>query len=613
MSRRSIIMPFLLLSIACWYQLSTALPLAAQTLAPTPKRELRAVWIATVDNIDFPLNRNDPPDKQRRDFIAILDAHRANGFNAIIMQVRPSADALYAKSREPWSEWLTGAQGRAPVPMWDPLEFMIEETHKRGMEFHAWCNPFRSVHVSSRTISPNHISVTRPEWHLAFANPRFMLNPGLAEVREYVASVMMDIVRNYDIDGLHFDDYFYPYAGMRGEDSATFARFPRGFTNVGDWRRDNVNLTIKMVFDSIRAVKPFVKFGVSPFGIWRNGVPQGIVGLDAFNVIFCDPLAWLQAGTVDYLMPQLYWGFGGGQDYARLLPWWLNETQRGAAGMIAGSGARHLYAGLGAYRLASPTNWQAQILLDQVALNRIQGAHGSVFFSSVQLTRDLNGIGTALRTGQFAAPALPPVMAWKDTVPPLAPTNVQRRTLLSGAATLAWTAPVRARDGDTARFYAVYRFASDAMPDFNNTRALRTVAAVRSYTDPDAESGSQRWRYFVTAFDRLWNESAPVEAVLTTSVARTAAHSSLEDRIVSCLPNPASDLVVVRFVLAAPERVRLVVYDMLGREVLGLADEVLTAGTHEYTMQTASLPQGVYVCRLNTSRSADTRRILVQR
>jgi uncharacterized lipoprotein YddW (UPF0748 family) len=598
-----------LVLLGCLY-LSSTPPLFPQSATSAPKRELRAVWIAAVDNIDFPLNRNDPPDKQRRDFIAMLDAHRANGFNAIIMQVRPSADALYAKSREPWSEWLTGAQGRAPEPMWDPLEFMIEETHKRGMEFHAWCNPFRSVHLSSRTISPNHISVTRPEWHLAFANPRFMLNPGLAEVREYVASVMMDIVRNYDIDGLHFDDYFYPYAGMRGEDSATFTRFPRGFTNVGDWRRDNVNLTIKMVFDSIRAVKPFVKFGVSPFGIWRNGVPQGIVGLDAFNVIFCDPLAWLQAGTVDYLMPQLYWGFGGGQDYARLLPWWLNEAQRGSVGA---SGARHLYAGLGAYRLASPTNWQAQVLLDQVALNRTQGAHGSVFFSSVQLTRDLNGIGTALRTGQFAAPALPPVMAWKDSVPPLAPTNVQRQTLLSGATTLSWMPPARARDGDTARFYAVYRFASGTVPDFNNTRALRTVTPARSYTDPDMDGGSQRWRYFVTALDRLWNESAPVEAVLITSVALSTPHSLLEDRIVSCLPNPASELVAVRFVLAAPEPVRLAVYDVLGREVTTLVDEILGAGTYEYTMQTASLPPGVYLCRMNTTRRTDTQRILVQR
>ena len=237
-----------------------------------PKREFRSVWIASVTNIDWPSNKNLTPSAQRTEYINILNKHKLNGLNAVVTQIRPSCDAFYQSAIETWSEWLTGTQGVAPNPFYDPLIFTIDETHKRGMEFHAWFNPYRAVlNKNTSSISPTHVSVVHPDWVREYGNLK-LLDPGLPQVRNYVASVIMDVVRRYDIDGVHFDDYFYPYpqTGVTFQDSATFANYPNGFTNKDDWRRNNINLLIQMLSDSIKAVKPHVKFGIGPFGIWRN-------------------------------------------------------------------------------------------------------------------------------------------------------------------------------------------------------------------------------------------------------------------------------------------------------------------------------------------------------
>jgi len=237
-----------------------------------PKREFRSVWIATVTNIDWPSSKTLSPSAQRTEYINILNKHKLNGLNAVVTQIRPSCDAFYQSPFEPWSEWLSGTQGVAPNPFYDPLIFMIDETHKRGMEFHAWFNPYRAVvNKNSSSVSSSHVSVVHPDWIREFGNLK-LLDPGLPQVREYVAKVIMDVVRRYDIDGVHFDDYFYPYpqTGVVFQDSATFSNYPNGFTNKEDWRRNNVNLLIKALSDSIKAVKPHVKFGISPFAIWKN-------------------------------------------------------------------------------------------------------------------------------------------------------------------------------------------------------------------------------------------------------------------------------------------------------------------------------------------------------
>src|SRR3546814_405031 len=245
--------------------------LAATAQELPPKREFRAVWVATVANIDWPSEAGLSSDTQKREFRQLLEKHHQTGMNAVIVQVRPAADAFYAKGREPWSEWLTGTQGKAPSPFYDPLQFMVQEAHSRGMEFHAWFNPYRAVFRSNGRVDPDHITKRKPEWFFNYDGKK-LFNPGISEARHYIVQVIMDVVRNYDVDGIHFDDYFYPYPA-RGEhipDAALYRRYaPKGMS-LEDWRRRNVNMLISELQDSIHAEKPYVKFGISPFGIWKN-------------------------------------------------------------------------------------------------------------------------------------------------------------------------------------------------------------------------------------------------------------------------------------------------------------------------------------------------------
>jgi uncharacterized lipoprotein YddW (UPF0748 family) len=488
------------------------------------KREFRAVWIATVYGINWPPKAGADASTaaaQRQGFIELLEACRTARLNAVIVQVRPSADALYAASREPWSQWLTGTQGRSPSGYWDPLAFMIQETHKRGMEFHAWFNPYRSVTSDKTPLAPAHIARTRPDWHLTFGNPAKLLNPGLPQVRDYVTSVVMDVVRNYDVDGVHFDDYFYPYGGIGGQDAITFSRHPRGFLNIADWRRDNVNQLVRQVSDSIQAVKPFVKFGVSPFGVWKTGVPAGIMAADtvpldlygAYSAIYCDAVAWLQAQTVDYVMPQLYWAFGSKKDYAKLMPWWLTQTR-----------GRHLYTGNAAYKMTEQ-GWAASEILSQIRLNRSEGAHGCSLYNVANIANNTKGLRDSLRRNLFRYHAFPPTMPWKGLAAPLAPQNLILRLAQNGReqnpdVILRWLRPntteaageLRSESKNTeikaseARFYAVYRFAGSERPNTNDPRALLVITPDTEFTDTEARA-DERYTYVVTTLDRLWNES----------------------------------------------------------------------------------------------------------
>ena len=323
-----------------------AAPHAVSSLAA--KREFRGAWIATVTNLDWPTggaqgSGGNFTQLQKDELIFILDNLAAAGFNAVIFQVRTECDALYNSPYEPWSFWLTGSsaliQGAPPNPLYDPLEFAVAEAHKRGMELHAWFNPYRAVRPSTYTRAASHVSNTHPEWLLVFnyldvngiARTAKILDPGLPLVRDHVAMVVSDIVRRYDIDGIHADDYFYPYpegtlTGVTNQDDLTFANYnPDGLARA-DWRRENVNKLLAQIRDSVQAIKPYVKFGMSPFGIWRPNNPSGISGLDAYNTIYCDAITWLQRKYVDYIAPQLYWAFGGGQDYGKLQPWWADSA-----------------------------------------------------------------------------------------------------------------------------------------------------------------------------------------------------------------------------------------------------------------------------------------------
>ncbi len=486
-----------------------------------PKRELRGVWIATVENIDWPSSRSLTPEQQRREYRRMLDDHQKSGVNAVFVQVRPASDAFYQSSLEPWSKWLTGTQGKAPAPLWDPLPFLIDEAHQRGMEFHAWFNPYRAtMDTVTRRLAPNHPYRHHPEWFIRYAG-KLLYNPGLPEVRTYINEVILDVVRRYDIDGVHFDDYFYPYpeAGQVIHDEQAYARFNPDNLPVADWRRQNVNILIRDLHDSIHRAKRWVKFGISPFGVWRNQTsdPNGSAtkAFQGYDGLYADALEWTRQGWVDYVLPQLYWstGFKVAQ-YPVLVEWWARNAN-----------GRHVYIGHGAYRMLestrSDTVWRnPRELPRQVRFNRTFPAevNGSVFFSSKSLMANALHTTDSLREHEFRYPALPPAMPWLDAVPPLPAQQLSVSTQLN-VNTLSWQPGPAAPDGDEAVYYGLYRFTPDQTPSPDDPRNLLAIVRPQAgrklqFQDTTARFG-HAYAYYLTAFDRLHNESRPI-SVRTT-------------------------------------------------------------------------------------------------
>ncbi|WP_205500091.1 family 10 glycosylhydrolase [Rufibacter psychrotolerans] len=475
-------------------------------LAQAPKREFRGAWIATYASIDWP-NRNQTPAQQQAALISILNHHQATGINAIFLQVRSQSDALYQSALEPISSDLTGVQGRNPG--WDPLQFALEECRKRGMELHAWINPYRAIANVNQlpTFAQNHVARQHPEWLIASGNLR-TLDPGLPQVRNHIMTVIADIVQRYDVDGIHFDDYFYPNAVFN--DDATFNAHSRGFTDRADWRRDNVNLLIKRVNDTINHLKPWVKFGVSPSGIYRNSTNPALgtntSGLQHYVSLYADSRKWLQEGWVDYLAPQVYWFIGqGGANYSVIVPWWNNNAY-----------GRHIYIGLAGYKVNDPamgTSWaNPSQIPNQVRLNRsLPNVLGQAIYNtnSLRSTTKL-GFRDSLRTNFYAKPALQPSMPWRDNTPPAAPAGLVATKEEAGTVSLTWSkAPETASELDKVTRYVVYRSESPVI-DITNTDHLLaiTTTATNSFTDqvPDP---AKTYFYTVTAVDRLHNESAP--------------------------------------------------------------------------------------------------------
>jgi uncharacterized lipoprotein YddW (UPF0748 family) len=399
--------------------------LAAQEQA---KPEFRAVWIATVDNIDWPSRKNLIPDSQRAEFIRLLDMDKRNGMNAVIVQIRPCTDAFFPSSYEPWSEWLTGKQGLPPNPYYDPLQFMIEETHKRGMEFHAWCNPYRAeFSIGRSSIAPTHITRLHPDWFVSYAGVR-IFDPGNKEVQQYVVNVIRDIVHRYDVDAIHFDDYFYPYPEGTKDfpDNATYKKYGNGMTR-DDWRRSNVDSVIFTLSKVIKEEKKYCRFGVSPWCVWRNFSrdPEGSlthVGQTNYDDLYANILLWLKNGWVDYVAPQLYYeSTNKNAPYNILIDWWAKHTY-----------GRHCYIGLGIFRANTNLAWRDKTLLPRmIRLQRdypeIQGA---IYFSNNSFIRNPNGWCDSLRKNYYRLPATVPAMPWLDSLP-VRPTADHPSTVLS--------------------------------------------------------------------------------------------------------------------------------------------------------------------------------------
>jgi uncharacterized lipoprotein YddW (UPF0748 family) len=390
---------------------------ADKIVPPPPVREFRAAWIATVGNSCWPSKPGLTTTQQKAELIALLDRAVALKLNAVIFQVRPASDALYASSFEPWSEYLTGVQGRAPSPYYDPLDFAIAEAHKRGLELHAWFNPFRAHHFQSVSpIAPNHISHTQPQ--LVRSYGRYLwLDPGDPAVREYSLRVVMDVVKRYDVDGIHFDDYFYPYreknsAGMEIDfpDGATWKQYGMNSgLSRDDWRRQNVDIFIQQVYYAIKAEKPWVKFGISPFGIWRPKNPPAISGFDSYAGLYADSRKWLREGWCDYLAPQLYWGIAPPQtSFTTLLDWWNSENVH----------HRHIWPGMNSLKVGE--GWQPSEIVSEIKATRWFPDDGQVHWNISALMNNA-ALDTALQHDAYQQPALIPASPWLDAIPPAKP------------------------------------------------------------------------------------------------------------------------------------------------------------------------------------------------
>jgi uncharacterized lipoprotein YddW (UPF0748 family) len=380
---------------------------------PKPEREFRAAWIATVANIDFPTKKTLSVEQQKTELLQNLELAKSLKLNTVIFQVRPQCDALYKSAIEPWSEFLTGEMGKAQS--FDPLEFLVAEAHKRGILLHAWFNPYRALHPAAKTVSANHISKRRPDLVRKY-DKYLWLDPSDSEVQSYSLSVIMDVVRRYDIDGVHFDDYFYPYpekdaSGKNIEfpDDANWQKYKSlgGKLSRDDWRRKNVNDFIESVGREIKQIKPGILYGVSPFGIWQPIPEKGIVGLNAYAELYADARKWLQDGTVDYLAPQLYWETAlKGQSFPVLLDWWKSQNIK----------KRHIWPGIAPYRIGSNANFTADEIINQIKLTKgSPQTLGAIHFSFKSLRSDLGGIQKLLREKVYSRDALIPQSAWIKT------------------------------------------------------------------------------------------------------------------------------------------------------------------------------------------------------
>jgi uncharacterized lipoprotein YddW (UPF0748 family) len=472
-----------------------------------PRYEFRAAWIATVDNIDWPTKGNYNSESQKQEYIRMLDMHKRNGLNAVVVQVRPAADAFYPSEYEPWSEWLTGKQGKPPFPYYDPLEFMIEEAHKRGLEFHAWCNPYRAeFSIGRSSIAASNMIKTHPEWFLTYGTTRYF-DPGNKEVQEFVVKVIRDIVSRYNVDAIHFDDYFYPYpiAGKEFPDKTSYKKYG-GNMSRDEWRRSNVDSIILKLSQAIKDENRFCRFGISPFGVWRNRAddPEGSntqAGLTNYDHLYADILLWLRNGWIDYVVPQLYWETGHPTvAYETLLDWWSKHSY-----------GKHCYIGVGMYKAGVNAIWRDKTLLPrQVQLMRDHpDVQGAVYFSSKSFEKNINGWSDSLAFNYYKEPALIPPMPWIDSIRPMQPGVTNAVPVDSTVLITVYKSAVEKRKLKCYRLYVCYD-ENRNMNNFYNASLVGTLYETDSCVFRALlPAGKKFARFYVTSMDEDNTESLP--------------------------------------------------------------------------------------------------------
>jgi uncharacterized lipoprotein YddW (UPF0748 family) len=563
----------------------------------TPKRDLRGVFIASVFNLNWPTNRLATPAVQRAELITILDNLKANGYNSVYLQVRSECDAMYVSSIEPWSQWQTGTQGLAPSPLWDPLTFAVTEAHNRGLELHAWLNPYRAQ-TSSTTTYPkaaNHVMNTNPGWII---DPVFsptdsqlnlrILDPGIPAVTTYITSIVQDIATRYDVDGIHFDDYFYPSGGMiaapSNQDAASYAAYNPSNLTLFDWRRDNVNKMVASVYDAIQIINATnnknIIFGISPFGIWKSGTPTGIVGQSSFNDLFCDPIAWLNAGKIDYLAPQLYWKIVGSQDYVALSKWWNDQAK---------ATNKQIYVSQGYYKMVDSNNWAATEIQNQINQNRVanmDATFGQIAYSYTEIRNNSKTINTALNAAQFRFRSFAPPIAGKDAICPQKPANIRFGTLK-----IMWDTPAAAADGDLPEKYVVYAFENAAEAITNRNDGSKILDIVVGNELALTQTLIDTKYFVVTSLDKNNNEAGDFNSTLGNPTFDLVSNKSF-----SVYPNPFNNQFEIEFQNPFSNNAKVSIFDVSGKQV---SEQDYTISNSKIAVNPINIPNGVYFAKIS--------------
>ncbi|SFJ13874.1 glycoside hydrolase family 10 protein [Thermoflavimicrobium dichotomicum] len=472
------------------------------------KREWRAAWIATVENLDWPSNTGLSKDRQQSEMIRLFDELVSIRMNAVMVQIRPTADAFYPSQINPWSKYLMGDQGKDPG--YDPLAFMLQEAHQRNLEFHAWFNPYRvSMNTDRNQLASDHPGRKYPNWVKQYGQ-KLYYDPGIPQVMDHIVESVMEVVSHYDIDAVHLDDYFYPYPinGQDFPDQDTYQKYGAGqFPSKAEWRRHNVNQLVERLAKAIKQKKPHVKFGISPFGIWRNrsSDPNGsdTSGLESYDDLYVDSRKWIQQKWLDYIIPQIYWNIGHqSAAYEKLADWWSQQVK---------NNGHHLYMGHALYKVGKDNQaWnQPDEIPNQLELNRsCSEIKGSSFFSVRDVVNNPLGVSDQIKNEYFKFIALVPIMPWLNRAAPKAPV-LQSLTPKGDRVEIRWqdTDP-----GNTA-YFVLYRFVDDEPVSIDKPQNI--WATIRKSNDPEhvyvdtAISANHAYTYAVTAVERLHHESSP--------------------------------------------------------------------------------------------------------
>ena len=461
---------------------------------PIDITEFRGAWVASVANINWPSKPGLSTEAQKIEALELLNFLEKQHFNAVILQVRPQADALYRSEIEPWSYFLTGKSGKAPEPFYDPLEFWVSEAHKRGLELHVWLNPYRAHHTTGKEIGEKSIVKTHPELVKELKNGMWWMDPGSEMVQDHSSKVVLDIVKRYDIDAVHFDDYFYPYASYNGKEDFPDEQSWQKYLNAGgelsraDWRRKNVNDFIERIADEIKAEKSEVKFGISPFGIWRPGFPKGISGMDQYEELYADAKLWLNKGWIDYFTPQLYWSTKkAGQSFPVLLGWWESENVVG----------RHVWPGIN-IGLEEEEENKGEIV-SQIFISRgiLMENPGTVHWNIGSLIKN-EELTLALKNGPYKRNALVPPSPWLDDEAPLAPgIKIEQE---GNYIDVAWEHP---DINDVFRWVCYYKY-QDSGWEFSIMNLTERNISIPYIND----KGNKIEKIGMTAVDRMGNQSS---------------------------------------------------------------------------------------------------------